>query len=44
VLDQGQIQFIGLSSINFRQAPEPSTGLLLGFGLALLASRRQPPR
>ena len=41
VLDQGQIQFIGLSNISFREAPEPSTGLLLGFGLALLASRRR---
>jgi hypothetical protein len=37
--DPAQIQFIGLSSINFRQAPEPSTGLLLGFGLLLLSSR-----
>jgi hypothetical protein len=37
--DPGQIQFIGLSSINFRQAPEPSTGLLLGFGLLLLSGR-----
>jgi hypothetical protein len=46
VLDQGQLQFIGLSSINFRQAPEPSTGLLLGLGLAVLAGthRRRPPR
>jgi hypothetical protein len=51
--DPAQIQFIGLSSINFRQAPEPSTALLLGFGLALLSIRtrrgescrtRTPPR
>jgi hypothetical protein len=42
VLDQGQVQFIGLSNITFRQAPEPSTGLLLGFGLTFLASRRRP--
>jgi hypothetical protein len=41
VLDQGQIQFIGLSNINFRQAPEPSTGLLLGLGLAVLAGARR---
>ena len=36
--DPGQIQFIGLSNISFREAPEPSTGLLLGFGLLLLSS------
>jgi hypothetical protein len=37
--DPGQIQFIGLSNISFRQAPEPSTGLLFGLGLALLSAR-----
>jgi hypothetical protein len=45
VLDQGQIQFIGLSNISFRQAPEPSTGLMLGLGLAVLAAiHRRPSR
>lgn len=38
-LTQGQLQWIGLSSIVFRRAPEPSTALLLGLGLALLARR-----
>jgi hypothetical protein len=40
-LDQGQLQWIGLSTISFRRSPEPSTGLLLGFGLLLLAARRR---
>ncbi len=38
-LGQGQLQWIGFSSMVFRRAPEPSTALLLGLGLALLARR-----
>lgn len=41
MLTDGQIQWIGLSNISFRRAPEPSTGLLVAFGLLLLAARRR---
>ncbi len=34
------LQWIGLSNITFSKAPEPGTGLLLLFGLTLLAGRR----
>jgi hypothetical protein len=40
-LDNGQVQFISLSNINFERAPEPSTGLLLALGLLMLAAHRQ---
>jgi hypothetical protein len=41
MLTDGQIQWIGLSSISFERTPEPSTGLLVAFGLLLLAARRR---
>ncbi len=39
-LTQGQLQWIGFSSLLFREAPEPSSALLLGLGLVLLARCR----
>jgi len=44
-LSPGQTQWIGLGAIRFRVAPEPSTGLLVGLGMIVLAAiRRRPPR
>jgi hypothetical protein len=43
MLSNGQIQWIGLSNISFRRVPEPSSGLLLAFGLVLIAARRRRP-
>jgi len=40
-LTNGQIQWIGLSNISFIRAPEPSSGLLVAFGLLLVAARRR---
>ncbi|MDJ0850122.1 MAG: PEP-CTERM sorting domain-containing protein [Myxococcota bacterium] len=40
-LTQGQLQWIGFSSILFFEAPEPSSALLLGLGLAFLARSRR---
>jgi hypothetical protein len=43
-LSQGQSQWIGLSALRFRIAPEPSTGLLVGLGVLALAIRRSLAR
>jgi len=43
-LSQGQTQWIGLGPLRFLVAPEPSTGLLVGFGLLVLAARRSRAR
>ena len=37
----GQTQWIGLHDVTFTEGPEPSTGLLLGFGLVGLAAARR---
>jgi len=43
-LDQGQTQWIGFATLSFTEAPEPSSGLLVAFGILLLAAGRRHAR
>jgi hypothetical protein len=43
-LTNGQAQWIGFSDVTFTEGPEPSTHLLLGFGLVTLAAARRSKR